>query len=95
MRAKFQCQGVTELKNTTYDKKPDGTSDYYKPLPEMAKYGEAVDLWAVHSNDPNDPNHTWSQATPSGHLNIVITNPVAWGHFEVGKKYYLDFNPAE
>ena len=40
-------------------------------------------------------NETWSKHTPSGHLQITITNPAAIDAFEKGKAYYLDFTPAE
>jgi len=41
-----------------------------------------------------EENKTWSKWTPSGKLEITITNPDAQ-KFEVGKEYYLDFSPAE
>ncbi|WP_342361430.1 hypothetical protein [Terrarubrum flagellatum] len=40
-------------------------------------------------------NKTWSKYTPSGHLQITITNPSAIDAFEMGKAYYLDFTPAD
>lgn len=40
-------------------------------------------------------NESWSKWTPSGHLQISITNPSAIDRFEKGKAYYLDFTPAE
>jgi hypothetical protein len=39
-------------------------------------------------------NEDWSKWTPSGDLNIQITNPEAMGQFEVGKDYYIDFTPV-
>jgi len=38
-----------------------------------------------------DENESWSQATPSGQLNIHISNPAAFEQFEEGKDYYLTF----
>lgn len=35
-----------------------------------------------------------SKWTPSGHLQITITNPDAIDKFEIGKAYYLDFTPV-
>lgn len=32
--------------------------------------------------------------TPGGNLTMSISNPSAWGAFEVGKEYFLDFSPA-
>jgi len=58
------------------------------------QYGENVELSAVYSDDPKDPNHSWSQATPSGTLTMFISNPEARGVFEQGKEYYLDIAEA-
>ena len=57
--------------------------------------GESVTFGAVTSSDPNDENHVWSQATPSGDLAMYISNPGAFGVFVQGQEYYLDFTPAE
>lgn len=40
-------------------------------------------------------NETFWKYTPSGYLQMSITNPDAMGLFEQGKQYYLDFTPAE
>lgn len=40
-------------------------------------------------------NKKWSQATPSGKLEMLITEPKAAEVFELGRDYYLDFVPAE
>lgn len=42
----------------------------------------------------SDENESWSQATPSGTLNMHISNPAAFEQFEEGKEYYLTFDPA-
>lgn len=39
-------------------------------------------------------NEAWSKATPQGELSMRISNPNAFGRFEPGKDYYLDFSPA-
>jgi len=41
-----------------------------------------------------EENKSWSKWTPSGRLEVTITNPDAQ-KFEAGKCYYLDFSPAE
>lgn len=56
---------------------------------------EAVSLSAVYSGDPEDPNYTYSQATPSAGVNMYISNPGAFGFFQKGKQYVIDFMPAE
>lgn len=38
---------------------------------------------------------TWSKATPSGRLEMTITNPQAMEHLKVGKDYFLDIEPAD
>lgn len=42
----------------------------------------------------SDENESWSKYTPSGSLQINITNPDAFNQFEIGKEYYLTFDPA-
>lgn len=61
---------------------------------DKAPFGEVVRLWAVYSSDSASPNHSWSVATPSGSLELTISNPDAQGKFEVGKEYYIDIAPA-
>jgi hypothetical protein len=36
----------------------------------------------------------FSDATPSGRLEMMVNNPAAIKQFELGKSYYLDFTPA-
>ena len=40
-------------------------------------------------------NETWSKYTPSGQLQMVISNPAAAEQFEQGREYYIDIQPAE
>jgi hypothetical protein len=42
----------------------------------------------------SEENKTWSQHTPSGKIEMLITNPSAIASFELGKDYYVDFTPA-
>jgi len=60
-------------------------------------YGEVVNLSAVYGNDDkdNEENNQFSEATPSGSHEMVISNPSAKGFFKEGKDYYLDFSEAE
>ena len=51
---------------------------------------------AVYSSDPNSENKVFTDATPSGRLEITISHDKpALDLFEVGKSYYLDFTPVE
>lgn len=40
-------------------------------------------------------NETWSKYTPSGQLQMVISNPAAAEQFEQGKEYYIDISPTD
>lgn len=41
-----------------------------------------------------DDNEQWSKYTPSGKLEMTVTNPKAVAGFELGRAYYLDFTPV-
>ncbi len=55
---------------------------------------EIVKLSAVYSDDKNSENYSFSQATPSADISMCISNPAAFGAFELNKEYYLDFTPV-
>lgn len=40
-------------------------------------------------------NDSWSKYTPSGKIEMNITNPSAIDAFDIGKAYYIDFTPVE
>lgn len=84
IRAKFRCEAVTGHAGTRVKK--DG-SGY-----EGCKHAEVVKLAPVFAVD--GPNKAWSEATPSGVVEMTITNFEAMGKFEVGKDYFIDFTPA-
>jgi hypothetical protein len=98
MRAKFKCDKIDEQFIDDY--KSDGKGGYEKDsagnpiVLGKKKYSETLWFTAVYSADKNDVNYTWSLWTPSGQCNITVTNPECFGHFELGKEYYLDFNPV-
>ena len=48
----------------------------------------------VYDADPAHPNFAWSQATPSGYVELTITNPAAFAAFEVNAEYTLTFDEA-
>lgn len=50
-----------------------------------------VHLSPVYSSDKSSPNYSWSQATPSGKLEMTITNPGAYEQFAIGKTYFMTF----
>lgn len=64
---------------------------------KVPSYGNTtVHLSAVYSSDPNSENKAFTDATPSGVIQISIAdNKPALAAFELGKAYYIDFTPAE
>lgn len=50
---------------------------------------QQIKLAAVYSNNPDDPNRSFSQATPCASLDMTITNPDAFSQFKAGKTYDL------
>lgn len=62
------------------------------------QYGNVfVKLWAVYKGDESSPeNEGFSNSTPSGTAELMITNPDAIAFFEnlAGKYVYLDFTEA-
>lgn len=60
------------------------------------EYGELVNLSAVYGNDDkdNEENNQFAEATPSGQIEMMISNPSAKGFIQEGKTYYLDFIEA-
>lgn len=45
--------------------------------------------------EENGVNRRWSEATPSGELKMVVTNPAAIDAFDVGADYFLAFHKAD
>jgi hypothetical protein len=41
-----------------------------------------------------EANKQWSEASPSGSLELMITNPKAYEQFQAGQFVYLDFSEA-
>ena len=58
---------------------------------------EVVKLLAVYGNSDkdNEENNQFAEATPSGNLEMHISNTSAKGFFKQGEEYYLDFSKAE
>jgi hypothetical protein len=51
---------------------------------------------AVYSNDPNSENKAFTDATPSGYMQIAIDNSKpASAMFERGQEYYFDITPVK
>lgn len=71
--AKFECESVVNYEDTS----------------NATKLSESISLRAVYDPNPESVNYTWSKYTPAGQLTMSISNPGVWGHFVVGKSYYL------
>ena len=85
MRCKLSCQRARELRTFTY---PAGGG----PAVE-GKTAEAVELYAVYTDSPED--REFARATPNARFDLYVDNPAAWGFFQEGKSYYVDISPAE
>ena len=65
---------------------------------EVTDYGygaKRVKLSAVYSHDRNNEDNQFSQATPSGSIEMMVTNPDSLEFLQPGKPYYVDFSEAE
>jgi hypothetical protein len=82
---KTRCR-FTVASITSYNSWTDGTKE--KPL-------QSVKLTAVYDDGLDKERASFSKATPSGTLEITVSNPAVVGTFEVGKDYYLDLIPVE
>lgn len=57
------------------------------------RWSEDVKLSAV--SDEEETNKPWAEATPSGTITMSITNSGAWGYFQPGGEYFLEFRSDE
>lgn len=79
VRAKMRVEKITRFDGIYLD-------------PETGQWKQAeqqqVSMGCVIGGSPED--NTFASATPSGQLEITITNPATVGFFELGKSYYVD-----
>lgn len=66
---------------------------------EKFQHGEQVKLQCVTGKTPFGPNgesedNTFARYSPSGSLQMMITNPALLGKIAPGQKFYLDFTEA-
>lgn len=57
--------------------------------------GQIVKLNPSYVSNPENPNHAFWKATPTGNLEMQINNPDVFGFFVTGRSYWLDFTPVE
>lgn len=66
------------------------------PAHEVGVYVyQQVELHAVYSPDPADPNYSYSKSTPAASLQMMITNPTAAEFFEQGAEYLVTFERVQ
>ncbi len=87
---------VTEIRHSE-GQKPDPTGaknaqGYVKYVPcKMATIVAAP----TYSNDANDENKKFWDASPGGKFEINCVNEAAVAELELGKEYYFDIHPVE
>lgn len=60
----------------------------------IREHGREISASPVYGAD-GTANADWSKHTPSGELRMNITNPSAFGQFEVGKECFVEFTAPE
>jgi hypothetical protein len=83
MRAKLQVGFVQE--HHSFDTKE-------KCMETLTMHAVAA---SRYPEDGSDEDNTYAKFSPGAQLHINIANPVLWGKFKVGEKFYVDFTPAE
>lgn len=82
MRAKVQ---VTEVKEFTEEGKRETSAEKLSFSPVAA---DSFDANGV--SEDND----FARWTPTGLVELYVTNPTLFGKFKVNAKFYIDFTPA-
>ena len=54
-----------------------------------------IHLSPVYCPDKSSPNYSWSQATPSGKMEMTITNPGAYEQLGIGKTFLMTFEEVD
>lgn len=49
---------------------------------------------SAYPADGSDEDNTFAKWSPSVNLQMQVANPVLFGQFEPGQKFYVDFTPA-
>lgn len=57
--------------------------------------GETWKFHAVYGGSTNAEDNTYASATPSGSIELQVTNKALQGLLKPGQKYYVDFTPIE
>lgn len=79
IRAKVKVQSVT----------------HYEPL-SIPGHNEGIQVTMVPVYDHSIPEERrFHESTPSGKLEFYVTNPAVGEYLKPGRKFYLDFTPAD
>lgn len=70
---------------------------------KITNSGEEVQMRAVQGDkvskgypaDGTDEDNTYAKYSPSADFRLMVANPVLFGEFKPGQKYYIDMTPAE
>jgi len=87
-RCKFRVQDVNSKSH------PLLNSSELEANGGIQKYAQNVTLAAQYDTEKTE-DVSFAAATPSGKLEIYVSNPAVVGTFEPGKDYYLDLTPCE
>ena len=57
-------------------------------------WAETIVASPVYSGDKNSEDNTFSSATPSGNIELCVSNKDLWGKINPGDVFYVDFTPV-
>lgn len=83
MSFRAKCR-ITKVESSLHPKQNGQVTDHRK-----------VTLQPVYGEGEEDSNAQWSRWTPSGQVELVITNPEVWPDLVIGRAFYVDFTPTE
>jgi len=84
MESQRQVQALFQCNDVLERKAADGSAS-----------AQIVRLNAFYAPDPNNVNHAFWKATPTGSIEMTISNPSAFDAFVPGGKYLLTFERVE
>lgn len=58
------------------------------------EHSEQLKLRAVYGGGTNAEDNTYSAATPTGTIEMTVTNKALWGKLNPGDRFYVDFVPV-
>ena len=67
---------------------------YVQSVKKFSHGFHEVELMPVQFSPEKNENQDWAEATPTGKIEMSITNEAAVDQFKVGAEYYVTFDPA-